>query len=221
MKVKMNKKGGDIVDNRNDCQKAEDGMFGLNARSDFHGYMKNMAKSCNYKVEDALRKVETEVGARYGVDEGFFRNKVGEVREAEQNEEENEKRRKENLDWAKEYKRQALEKGSEIGSDLSVATTEVATKASKTLSEAERQAKLAKSRAAFADITKPKVEKKKTMLGRMKGFFRGGNKTKKGKSMCVKKTAKKCARVRGCKVATGKKRTYCRKKRNHTLKRKD
>jgi hypothetical protein len=217
MKVKMNKKGGDVIDNRSDCQKAEDGMFGLNARSDFHGYMKNMAKSCNYKVEDALQKVETEVGARYGVDEEFFRNKVGEVRVAEQEEEEEEERQKENLDWAKEYKRQALEKGS----DLSVATTEVATKRPNTLSEAERQAKLAKSRAAFADISKPKVEKKRTMLGRMKGFFKGGNKTKKGKSMCIKKTAKKCVRVRGCKVATGKKRTYCRKKRNHTVKRKD
>ena len=49
----------------------------------------------------------------------------------------------------------------------------------------------------------------------------GGNKTrksKKGMSLCVKKTAKKCTRVRGCKVASGKKRTYCRKKKNHTQK---
>lgn len=94
------------------------------------------------------------------------------------------------------------------------------------ISEEEREKKLAASRAAFTDY-KPEEKKKKkknnsTLSSTLSSIFRfGGNKTKKSKkgmSLCAKKTAKKCTRVRGCKVASGKKRTYCRKKKNHTQK---
>lgn len=91
------------------------------------------------------------------------------------------------------------------------------------MSNEERQKKLAASLAEFADYKpepkkKSAPKKKQTFLSRI-GL--GGNKTKKSKkgmSLCVKKTAKKCTKVRGCKVASGKKRTYCRKKKNHTQK---
>ena len=42
------------------------------------------------------------------------------------------------------------------------------------------------------------------------------------KSLCRGKSPKKpnrCSRVKGCKVASGTKRTFCRKKRNRTQKR--
>jgi len=84
------------------------------------------------------------------------------------------------------------------------------------ISEEEREKKLAASRAAFADYKPEKKQKRKKFLG----LF-GGNKTKKSKkgmSLCAKKTAKKCEKVRGCKVASGTKRTYCRKKKNHSKK---
>jgi hypothetical protein len=91
------------------------------------------------------------------------------------------------------------------------------------ISDKERQKKLAASLAEFADYkSAPKQKsalKQKRTIRSMFGF--GGNKTKKSKkgmSLCAKKTAKKCTKVRGCKVASGKKRTYCRKKKNHTQK---
>ena len=39
----------------------------------------------------------------------------------------------------------------------------------------------------------------------------------RGKSLCKGKRVNpnKCKKVRGCKVASGKKRTFCRKSRNH------
>jgi len=42
-----------------------------------------------------------------------------------------------------------------------------------------------------------------------------------GKSLCKRKSVKnpnKCKKVRGCKVATGKKRSFCRKVHNKTAK---
>jgi|TARA_Y100000992_G_scaffold164269_1_gene110253 hypothetical protein len=48
-----------------------------------------------------------------------------------------------------------------------------------------------------------------------------GRKSKKGMSMCKnKKTGYKCKRVKGCKTAKGKKRTFCRKIKNKTSKKK-
>jgi hypothetical protein len=87
------------------------------------------------------------------------------------------------------------------------------------MTDEERKKRLAESRAKFADY---EAAKKKSAPQKKKflGIF-GGNKTKKSKkgmSLCAKKTAKKCTKVRGCKVASGKKRTYCRKKKNHTQK---
>lgn len=44
-----------------------------------------------------------------------------------------------------------------------------------------------------------------------------------GKSLCKRKSVKKpnkCKKVRGCKVATGKKRSFCRKSHNKTVKKK-
>lgn len=41
------------------------------------------------------------------------------------------------------------------------------------------------------------------------------------RSLCRRKKAPKCTRVRGCKVATGTQRTYCRKKRARRLTRKN
>ena len=44
-----------------------------------------------------------------------------------------------------------------------------------------------------------------------------GRKSKKGMSMCKnKKPGYKCKRVKGCKTAKGKKRTFCRKIKNKT-----
>ena len=40
------------------------------------------------------------------------------------------------------------------------------------------------------------------------------------RSLCRRKKAPKCTRVRGCKVANGTKRSYCRKKRARRLTRK-
>ena len=75
--------------------------------------------------------------------------------------------------------------------------------------EEERAARIAEYNAA-------KSKKRKRFFG----FF-GGNKTrksKKGINLCLKKSTKKCTKVRGCKIASGTKRTYCRKKKNHTKK---
>ena len=38
------------------------------------------------------------------------------------------------------------------------------------------------------------------------------------RSLCKSKTAAKCKKIRGCKTAKGKKRTYCRKMKNKTYK---
>ena len=38
------------------------------------------------------------------------------------------------------------------------------------------------------------------------------------KSLCKGKQGKKCTKVKGCKIAKGSKRSFCRKKRNTTMK---
>ncbi len=46
-------------------------------------------------------------------------------------------------------------------------------------------------------------------------------KARSKKSLCNKtKKAVRCNRLKGCKVANGKKRTFCRKKKNHTYSKK-
>lgn len=40
------------------------------------------------------------------------------------------------------------------------------------------------------------------------------------KSLCKGKQGKKCTKVKGCKIAKGSKRSFCRKKKNTTMKNK-
>ena len=129
-----------------------------------------------------------------------------------------EKTKRENLEFAREFKEKQSVRSS-ISSDNSSTQPQTGMSA---MSEEERQKKIEEDRKKrlaeyeAAQAAKKSAPKKKKFFG----LF-GGNKTKKSKkgmSLCVKKTAKKCIRVRGCKVASGKKRTYCRKKKNHTQK---
>lgn len=117
---------------------------------------------------------------------------------------------------ARKEAREIKEKLSRRSSDSSDDSSTQPQTDTPSISEEEREKKLAASRAAFADY-KPEEKKKK----KKRFYFFGGNKTKKSKkgmSLCAKKTAKKCEKVRGCKVASGTKRSYCRKKKNHSKK---
>lgn len=152
---------------------------------------------------------------RIGADANTMRRlkMVSDAIESEQAEEENnkeyEKRHAENLEFARKFKQeQSVSTQPKTGMSA--------------MSEEERQKKIEEDRKKrladyeAAQAAKKSAPKKKKLFG----LF-GGNKTKKSKkgmSLCVKKTAKKCTRVRGCKIASGKKRTYCRKKKNHTQK---
>ena len=136
----------------------------------------------------------------------------------EKNNKEYEKRHAESLEFARKYKQEQSVRSS-ISSDDSSTRPQTGMSA---MSEEERQKKIEEDRKKrladyeAAQAAKKSAPKKKKLFG----LF-GGNKTKKSKkgmSLCVKKTAKKCTRVRGCKIASGKKRTYCRKKKNHTQK---
>jgi len=121
-----------------------------------------------------------------------------------------EKTKRESLEFARKYKQEQSARSS-VQPQTGMST----------MSDEERQKKIEedrKKRLADYEAAKQKSAPKKEK--KFFGLF-GGNKTKKSKkgmSLCVKKTAKKCTRVRGCKVASGKKRTYCRKKKNHTQK---
>ena len=125
-----------------------------------------------------------------------------------------EKTKRESLEFARKYKQEQSARSS-VQPQTGMSA----------MSEEERQKKIEEDRKKnladyeAAQAAKKSAQKKnRTFLSRI-GL--GGNKTKKSKkgmSLCVKKTAKKCTRVRGCKVASGKKRTYCRKKKNHTQK---
>lgn len=62
-----------------------------------------------------------------------------------------------------------------------------------------------------------------TMGGRRKYVksMKGGKSKKSSKSLCKGKqiyAPNKCKKLRGCKVASGKKRSFCRKSKNHTKK---
>jgi hypothetical protein len=131
---------------------------------------------------------------------------------------EEEKRKKENLEFARKFKQDQAR--SSIASDGS--STQPQTGMS-SMSDEERQKKIEEDRKKrLAEYEAAQASKKSAVKKKKKyfGLF-GGNKTKKSKkgmSLCAKKTAKKCTRVRGCKIASGSKRTYCRKKKNHTKK---
>lgn len=121
-------------------------------------------------------------------------------------------KKQDNLEYARKYiQEQPLR--SSVASDTSSTQpqTDMLPKSPEEIQE-ERERNLAEYEAA----RKAQEQKKKKRF-----YFFGGNKTKKSKkgmSLCAKKTAKKCEKVRGCKVASGTKRTYCRKKKNHSKK---
>ena len=111
--------------------------------------------------------------------------------------------------------KQELSVSSSIASDNSSTQPQIG---KPRMTEEEREAFRKANLAHYAAANKS-APKNKSTLRSIFGF--GGNKTKKSKkgmSLCAKKIAKKCTKVRGCKVASGKKRTYCRKKKNHTKK---
>lgn len=111
--------------------------------------------------------------------------------------------------------KQELSVSSSIASDNSSTQPQIG---KPRMTEEEREA-FRKANLAHYAVTNKSAPKNKSTLRSIFGF--GGNKTKKSKkgmSLCAKKIAKKCTKVRGCKVASGKKRTYCRKKKNHTKK---
>mgnify|MGYP001051819814 CR=1 FL=1 len=149
-----------------------------------------------------------------------------------------EQQKKQNVDFARQYQNEQSSIRSSMVSDDS--STRPLTGKS-TMSEEERQSKLNEDRQRrlreYDEMQKAqKAKPKRRTFSEMLGFTskkpdsapvsnrwggRGKNKTKKSKkgfNLCLKKTAKKCTRVRGCKIASGTKRTYCRKKRNHTKK---
>lgn len=142
------------------------------------------------------------------------RRRLQMVAEAIVSEQTTEKTKKENLEFARKFKQDQSARSS-----IQPSTT-MSEEEEREEKERIRQEKLRKSREAFANaVPEKKIQPKRRTFRSMFGF--GGNKTrksKKGMSLCVKKTAKKCTRVRGCKIASGKKRTYCRKKKNHTQK---
>lgn len=149
-----------------------------------------------------------------GADANTMR-RLKKVSEAIVFEQDTENTKRKNLEFARKFK----EEHSIVSDDSS---TQPQTGMS-AMSEEERQKKIEEGRKKrLADYEASKMVKKspkKRTFSNIFGF--GGNKTKKSKkgmSLCAKKTAKKCTRVRGCKVASGKKRTYCRKKKNHTKK---
>lgn len=127
--------------------------------------------------------------------------------------------KKKNLEFARKFKEEQTLRSSIVSDDSS---TQPQTGMS-SMSDEERQKKIEEDRKKrLAEYEAAQASKKSAVKKKKKyfGLF-GGNKTKKSKkgmSLCAKKTAKKCTRVRGCKIASGSKRTYCRKKKNHTKK---
>jgi hypothetical protein len=160
-----------------------------------------------YEIALTIVRNDQQKMLNIGADANTMR-KLKMVSDAIVSEQVTEKTKRESLEFARKYKQEQSARSSvQPQTEMS------------TMSEEERQKKIEedrKKRLADYEASKKSASKKKKFLG----IF-GGNKTKKSKkgmSLCVKKTAKKCTRVRGCKVASGKKRTYCRKKKNHTQK---
>lgn len=159
---------------------------------------------------DLLRKINEGIDAN-------TKNRLNEVKqlienekENQQNAEENEKKNQKYRDFARDYMKQ---QSKSINSSVDMNKSSIEPKQEivpKSLEE-QRAARIAEYNAAVKNPNKRK---------RYFGFF-GGNKTrksKKGINLCLKKSTKKCTKVRGCKIASGTKRTYCRKKKNHTKK---
>lgn len=173
-----------------------------------------------YEMALTIVKNDQQRMLRIGADANTMRRlkMVSDTIVSEQATEEYEKRHAENLEFARKFKEEQSVRSS-IVSDSS--STQPLTGMS-SMSDEERQKKIEEDRKKrLADYEAAQAAKKSA--SKKKKFFGlfGGNKTKKSKkgmSLCVKKTAKKCIRVRGCKMASGSKRTYCRKKKNHTQK---
>jgi hypothetical protein len=160
-----------------------------------------------YEIALTIVRNDQQKMLNIGADANTMR-KLKMVSDAIVSEQVTEKTKRESLEFARKYKQEQSARSSvQPQTEMS------------TMSEEERQKKIEedrKKRLADYEASKKSAPKKKKFLG----IF-GGNKTKKSKkgmSLCAKKTAKKCTKVRGCKVASGKKRTYCRKKKNHTQK---
>ena len=150
---------------------------------------------------DLLRKINEGIDAN-------TRNRLNEVTQLIENEKENEKMKQKNRDFARNYmKQQSKSVNSSV--DMNKSSIESKQEIVPKSIEEERAARIAEYNAA-------KSKKRKRFFGMF-----GGNKTrksKKGFNLCLKKSTKKCTKVRGCKIASGTKRTYCRKKKNHTKK---
>lgn len=170
------------------------------------------------KYDMALTIVRNELYQKVNVEgiDANTKNRLNEVKQLienekknEQNAEENEKMNQKNLAWARNYKEQLKSINSSV--NMNKSSIEPKQEIVPKSIEEERAARIAEYNAAVKNPNKRK---------RYFGFF-GGNKTrksKKGINLCLKKSTKKCTKVRGCKIASGTKRTYCRKKKNHTKK---
>lgn len=188
--------------------------------SDLIAYVKQYCEGDNTPIVTAFSAVRS---APYHKDRKKILNILFQLAHQQMSEPSTEKGKpqisEESRKFAHDYKEEQSRRSSDSSDDSS---TQPQT-GTPSISDKERQKKLAASLAEFADY-KPEPKKKsapkqKRTIRSMFGL--GGNKTKKSKkgmSLCAKKTAKKCTKVRGCKVASGKKRTYCRKKKNHTQK---
>ncbi len=173
--------------------------------------------SNKYEMALTIVRNDQQRMMRIGADTNSMK-KLKMVSETIVSHQEEEKRKKENLEFARKFKQDQAR--SSIASDGS--STQPQTGMS-SMSDEERQKKIEEDRKKrLAEYEAAQASKKSAVKKKKKyfGLF-GGNKTKKsnkGMSLCAKKTAKKCTRVRGCKIASGSKRTYCRKKKNHTKK---
>lgn len=169
-----------------------------------------------YEMALTIVKNDQQRMLRIGADANTMR-RLKMISDAIVSEQATEKRHAENLEFARKFKQEQSVRSS-ISSDDSSTQPQTGMSA---MSEEERQKKIEEDRKKrLADYEAAQKAKKSAPKKRVFGLF-GGNKTKKSKkgmSLCVKKTAKKCAKVRGCKMASGSKRTYCRKKKNHTQK---
>ena len=166
------------------------------------------------KYEMALTIVRNDLQRK--IQEGTdanTRNRLKAVSDKILFQQDNEKKKQDNLEFARKFKQEQSVRSS-VASDTSSTQPQTGTTA-KTPEELQKERE--KNIAEYEAARKAQEQKKKK---RYFGLF-GGNKTKKSKkgmSLCAKKTAKKCEKVRGCKVASGTKRTYCRKKKNHSKK---
>lgn len=164
------------------------------------------------KYEMALTIVRNDLQRK--IQEGTdanTRNKLKAVSDKILFQQDDEKKKRENLEFARKFKQEQSVRSS-VASDTLSTQPQTGTPA-KTPEELQKERE--------RNIAEYEAARKATQQKKKRFYFFGGNKTKKSKkgmSLCAKKTAKKCEKVRGCKVASGTKRTYCRKKKNHSKK---